>query len=108
MSYEVAAQKKKRIISNSKLLLIGFATAFFPRLPTYFGAPSLLNFAHFVVVPAVIGIALLTTRVKDRKRIAICWELIFGMGIFLVCNLVSALLNQAGIANVLLQILLQI
>lgn len=103
MSSQVAVQQKKGTIRNSILILIGFATAFFPRLLTYFGGPSILNFAHFGVIPVVVGIALFTTRVKDRKQIAISWELIFGLGILLICNLASALINNAGIVNAFFQ-----
>jgi hypothetical protein len=103
MSNKVAILKKKGNIRNSTLILIGFATAFFPRLITYFGAPSPLNFVHFLVIPSVVVITLFTTQVKDRKQIDISWELIFGLGILLACNLVSALINNAGIVNAFLQ-----
>lgn len=107
MISHVAIQKKKGTIRSSTLILIGFATAFFPRLLTYFGAPSPLNFVHFVVLPVVVCIALLTTRVKDRKQVAIAWELIFGLGVLLACTIASALINQAGVLNVFLQYMLQ-
>lgn len=106
MSSQVAAQKKKGTIRNSTLILIGLATAFFPRLLTYFGGPSILNFVHFLAIPSVVGITLFTTRVKDRKQIAITWELIFGLGVLLACTIASALINQAGILNVFLQFML--
>ena len=106
MNHKVVVPKKKENIRNSTLILIGFATAFFPRLPYYFGAPSPINFVHFAVIPAVFGIAIFTTRVKDRKQIAIVWELIFGLGILLACTMASALINEAGIINVFLQYML--
>lgn len=107
MSSHVAVQKKKGTIRSSTLILIGFATAFFPRLLTYFGAPSPLNFVHFLILPVVVGIVLFTTRVKDQKQVVITWELIFGLGVLLACTITSALINQAGILNVFLQFMLQ-
>jgi hypothetical protein len=107
MSSQVVSPKdiprEKGVTKNSTLLLIGFATVFFPRLFTYFGAPSILNFAHFIIIPIVSGIVLFTTRVKDRQQIAIVWQLICGFGIFLACMTASALINNAGVINVFLQ-----
>jgi hypothetical protein len=99
----IEPKKKKLFVKNTSLILIGFATAFFPRLLTYFGAPSPLNFVHFLIIPAVASIALLTTRVKNRLQISIVWDLIAGLGILLACMFVSALLNEAGFINVCLQ-----
>jgi hypothetical protein len=106
MSYRVAVSQKKVSIKNSTLILIAFATAFFPRLFSYFGAPAIINFVHFLVVPIVTGIVLLTTGVRDRKQIKIAWELIVAMGILLTCTIASALLNKAGIINAFLQFML--
>lgn len=103
MNNQMVVSKNKENIRNSTLILIGFATAFFPRLFTYFGAPSPLNFFHFIFIPVVFGIVIFTTRIKDRKQIAIVWELFFGLGILLTCNIASALINNAGIVNALLQ-----
>jgi len=103
MNSPASIQSKKGIIRNSTLLLIGYATVFFPRLFTYFGAPSPLNFAHFIIVPVVLGIVLFTTRVKDNQQIKLVWTLIFGLGILLASMIASALLNDAGIVNVFLQ-----
>ena len=107
MNYKVVVQKKKESIKNSTLILIGFATAFFPRLLTSFGAPAPINFAHFAVIPLVFGIAILTTRIKNPKQIEVVWELIIGLGILLACTIVSALINEAGAVNVFLQYMLQ-
>jgi hypothetical protein len=103
MDYRLAVKRNKAKIRNSTLILIGFGTAFFPRLLTYFGAPSPLNFAHFIVIPIVVGIVLFTVRTKDRQQLAIARELSFGLGILLVCMLASAVINNAGIVNVFLQ-----
>lgn len=106
MSSQIVVQKQEGTVRNSTLILIGFATAFFPRLLTYFGGPSPLNFVHFGVIPVVVGIALFKTRIKNRQQIAIVWELIFGLGLLLTCITASALINDAGILNIFLQFML--
>ena len=94
------------MIKNSTLIIIAFATTFFPRLLTYFGAPSPINFVHFFTIPAVCGVAIFTTQIKNRKHIATAWELIIGLTILLACMLTSALINKAGIINIVLQYLI--
>lgn len=100
-------KKNSKGISNSTLLLLTFATVFFPRMLTYFGIPSLVNFTHFLTVPATVCIVLFTSRVKNREQIAIAWELILAMAIFLAVMIVSALINDAGAINVFLQFMFQ-
>ncbi|GAB4366851.1 MAG: hypothetical protein Kow00121_04600 [Elainellaceae cyanobacterium] len=106
---QVAAfsRNSKESIRNSTLLLLAFATAFFPRFLAFWGAPSVINFAHFGVIPVAVGITLLTTRARDRKQVAIVGELIFGIGLLLACTLASALLNNAGLVNVFLEFMLK-
>ena len=104
--------EKKKIqkhgeIKNSTLLIIAFATAFFPRLLSSFGAPSIINFVHFGTIPGAFLVAILTTRLKDRKRVSIVWELLAGLLILLATLLASALFNEAGIVNALLQFMFQ-
>ena len=43
--------KNDGYLRNSTLILLGFASAFFPRLLTTLGAPSPINFAHFAIIP---------------------------------------------------------
>jgi hypothetical protein len=106
LSHDQSIRPKQGIIRNSTFFLIGFATAFFPRLLSSFGAPKAINFLHFIVIPAVVGIAILTTQVKDRKQISMIGELLFGIGILFACITASALLNQAGIINIFLDLIL--
>jgi hypothetical protein len=106
MSTQVAIQQTKGTTRDSTLILIGFATAFFPRLLTYFGGPAPLNFVHFGVIPVVAGIVLFTTKVKNRQQVGITRELMIGLGILLVSTFFSALINDAGILNVFLQFML--
>ena len=103
----VENNKKSNTISNSTLILMAFATVFFPRLLSYFGIPSAINFAHLLVVPGVLAIVLAATQVKDRKQISIAWNLIFAMAIFGIAMLISALINDVGGINVFIQFILQ-
>lgn len=108
--YTILADRKRRRsgqIRNSTLILIGFATAFFPRLLDYFGVPSIINFVHFGVIPCAFTIIVLTTKTRDRKRTHIVSQLITGMFVLLTCTLASAVLNRAGIVNVALQFMFQ-
>lgn len=94
---------KTGYVRNSILILAAFATAFFPRFFSYFGAPSIIDFGHFITVPIVFLITVLTSRVTDRQRIGAVWELLVGILLFLTCMTASTLLNQAGIVNLALQ-----
>ena len=107
MNQKVGAYQRKASIKNSTLILIGFATAFFPRLLSSFGAPSPINFVHFLVVPIAFGVVLTTTRITNPKQIKIVWSLLTGLGILLVCTLTSALINEASAINLFLQYILQ-
>jgi len=82
------------------LILLVLATAIFPRLLTAIGGPSLLNFLHFAFIVALTVFVIPTIRSSFAK------ELLLGLGILLGIILVSALLNGAGIINVILDFLL--
>lgn len=102
-------KRRSRVsVSNSALVLLAFGTAFFPRLLTYFGLPSPLNFFHFLVVPVVFFTVIFTTKVKSKHQISIFYELFFASLILLSLVILSALINQAGLANVLLQYMMMI
>ncbi len=100
--------KKRESISHSALILFALATAFFPRVLTYFGAPSPLNFVHFLIVPVVAIICILNSNIKDKNQVSIVQELILTSGVLLICTIISALLNNAGIANILLQYIIMV
>lgn len=103
-----SAVKKIRTTKNSTLILVGFATAFFPRLLASFGAPSVINFAHFGTIPFAFFITVLTTRTRDSEAIKITYQLLAGILLFLTCMFASALLNGAGIVNIFLQFMFQV
>lgn len=94
-------------VKNSTLILLGFASAFFPRLLTSLGAPSIINFVHFVIIPCVFFITVLTSKTRDHKKIGLVYQLLTATFIFLICVLISAVLNQAGVVNVALAFMFQ-
>jgi hypothetical protein len=96
----------KGYISSPDLVLFAFATTFFSRLVDSAGAPSVINFAHFAAVPFACGVVLLRSKSKDRHQIAISWQLIAGMAVLLGVMFASAILNNAGVINVVMSFLL--
>lgn len=107
MNLQVAAVKRsKGYIRSSTFLLLAFATGFFPRIIQSFGVPSLINFIHFATVPLACVFALLQTRTKDRRQISVSQELLFGLLLFLAISFASALFNDAGTINVVVNYLL--
>ena len=100
------SQKKKHSIGTSILCLFAFSTLFFTRTVDALGAPSLINFVHFALVPLACVFALLNTRTKDKKQIQSVRLLLLALLLFFIANLLSALVNQAGLINVVLNFLL--
>jgi hypothetical protein len=86
--------------------LLAFASAFFPRLLESAGAPSIVNFAHFALVPFVWLIALFTTRSKDRQQLSIVKELLVALLLLFSMGLISALWNGVGAINLVFGFLL--
>ncbi len=99
-------KEHKSSLKNSILILLAFATAFFPRILSTAGAPSLINFIHFFTVPLACVIAITTTKVKDKKQIFTAKALLTGLFILLGVMAASALLNQAGLINVFVDFML--
>lgn len=98
--------KKNGVISCSKLITIAFATAFFPRLLDSFGAPSAINFVHFIFIPLVCLITLLTGINVNKEILKFTYLLISGLFLLLTITIASAVVNQAGIINALLEFML--
>ncbi|MGI2905512.1 hypothetical protein [Tolypothrix sp. VBCCA 56010] len=99
-------KKKSDIIKNSTLLLIAFATVFFPRLLDTLGFPPPINFVHFVIVPFASGLVLFQARTKNRNQFSISMSLLFGLAILFGVTIVSTQVNNAGIINLFLEYLL--
>lgn len=98
--------KGKGAFRGSNLALWAFATAFFPRVIAALGVPSAVNFLHFVTIPWVCGFVLAKSRTKDAKQFAISKEVVSALGILLGVIVTSAILNDAGVINVILSFLL--
>jgi hypothetical protein len=102
-----AGAKKKHIIKSSILIFFAFATAFYSRIfCTITHAPSVLNFLHFATVGFALAVALVTNRSKERKQMAIVKALSVGILTLLGAMLVSALVNNAGLVNVIFNFLI--
>lgn len=95
-------KNKQYLLKSSTLLIIAFATVFFPRLLNSAGAPPVINFAHFATVPFASIIAVFQTRTKNSKQISISRALMSGLIILLGVMTASALLNSAGAINIIL------
>ncbi|MDX2240315.1 MAG: hypothetical protein NW224_06510 [Leptolyngbyaceae cyanobacterium bins.302] len=108
MESSITAQPKKikGFVKSSTLLLLAIASGLFPRLLTTLKIPSLVNFLHFALVPFAFGSVLLKSRTKDITQRAITQEMVFALWLFLTIEVASALLNDAGIVNVILSYLL--
>ena len=94
------------IIPNSKLVLLAFATVFFPRCLETIGFPAPINFVHFLVIPFSTLVALVTSRNYSNKQRIIVNQLLIGLLIFLGVVIASAFLNQAGVINAVLSYML--
>jgi len=106
MSIAVSQERQKGFIENSTLILLAFGSAFFSRVLDSAGAPSAVNFLHFATIPFACWYAISKTRTRDRKQMAISWEIIYGLLLLLIAISASAVWNNAGFANVILSFLL--
>lgn len=102
----LANEKPKGVLASSNLVLLAFATAFFPRVLVPLGFPSAVNFLHFVTIPGVCGFVLAKSRIKDHRQSVIAREFLLGLGVLLSIITASAILNNAGTINIILSFLL--
>ena len=105
-SKTVALKQKTGYISNFRLVMFAFATAFFPRLLDVAGAPSVVNFFHFFSVSVAFIVVIKTTRIRDRDQIIISRLLLSGLMILFGVMTASAFWNNAGVINLVLDFLL--
>lgn len=107
MNTEALLRKKRNgYILLSGLVLIAFSLAFYPRVLTLLKFPSIVNQLHLLVIPWLCIFALFKTRVKDRSQILVTKQLLIALVFFFGVNLASALLNNAGIINIVANFLL--
>lgn len=95
-------KEKKAFIQNSMLIVVAFATTFFPRIISSIGIPKIINFAHFPIVFLACTIVIIKTKVKDRNQVSIAKSLIVGIFILLVVMIASTIINKAGLINLFL------
>lgn len=98
--------KRDGYVKNSILILVAFATAFFPRILSAAGVPSFINFFHFAIVPLTCGIVVVKTRVTNKNQISVSIALLTALFIFLGVMTASAVLNQAGLINIFVDYML--
>lgn len=106
LSVSPPEKDKQSFVRTSTVVLLAVASALFPRLLTTLKIPSLVNFLHFALVPFAFGAVLLKSRVKDVKKQSIAREMLMGLWLFLIVEFASAILNGAGLVNVILDYLL--
>ena len=88
---------RRGFLDGPWLFLFAMATAFFPRLLTALGFPSIVNFAHFSVVLFVFLYSFTQERTTAAKKLSL------GIFLFLLLIIVSALLNKTGMMNTVLE-----
>jgi hypothetical protein len=98
--------KQKGYVTNLGLTLFGLGSALFPRVLATLKIPALINFLHFVAIPFACVSVLVNSRSKDPKQLIISKRILFGLWLFLMVVLASALINKAGIINAVLDYLL--
>lgn len=108
MLAEVAPQKKKKkgYVSNTNLVLLALASAFFARLLALAKMPPIVNFLHFLFVPFAFFVVILKARSKDAQQLAASRQVLFALLLVLTVGFASALINDTGVVNVVLHFLL--
>lgn len=99
--------KLKGFISNPGLVLIAFATAFFPRIIEAMGAPSPINFVHFIIVPLLCLVVYLRCRRPSIRQRSIMQSILVGLYTYFAVSGISALINGAGAVNIFLNFMIQ-
>lgn len=98
---------KKRSLDNTTLTIVAFSVVFYSRIfCTLTRAPSILNLAHFAIVPFVLGVVILTSPTKDRKQIAFAYSILAGLFCLFAVIMTSAIWNQAGLINVIVDFMM--
>ncbi len=86
--------------NNTNLIIFAFSLVFYGRIfTTIFPVPSILVHAHFIIVPLVLWVALTTASSKNQQQTKLVQTLLWGLFVFFLAILASALWNQAGFIN---------
>ena len=102
----MVVRPKENVITVTQLTILAFATAFFPRTLDFVGAPSAINFLHFVAVPIACIFSLVNCRTRNKNQLETIKLLIVGLFILFTIILISALVNQAGAINAAISFML--
>jgi len=94
------------IIKNNNLLLVAFASVFFSRVIHALGFPAIINFAHLVLVPTICWLVLSTNRSQKHVYSSIISPILIGLYFLLLMMLISTLINQVGVINIILEFIL--
>ena len=93
--------------NNTNLIIFAFSTVFYVRIfCTLTPAPSILNHAHFIIIPFVLWIVLATAPTKELQQIKLIKTLFLGLFVFLVVILTSAFWNETGLVNALISFIM--
>jgi hypothetical protein len=103
----IQKQKKQIRFGSANLIIFAFSVAFYSRIfCSVTRAPSILNLAHFAIVPLVLAIVLFTSRSKDRHQMAIVYSFLLGLFFLLTIAIASALSNNAGLINAIVNFMM--
>lgn len=102
MQASTISRPKKGFFSSSTLLILAFATAFFPRLLDLAGFPSLVNFIHFFFVPLASAWIIVQAPNRSPSEMATIKVILGSITALFGVMVASALLNDAGIINLVI------
>ncbi|MBD2231984.1 hypothetical protein [Phormidium tenue] len=94
-------------ISNPSLVLVAFASAFFPRIIEAMGAPAPINFLHFCITPIVCLLVYLRCGKTSFKQKSIVRSILIGLYVYFAVSTASAIVNNAGAVNIFLNFMIQ-
>jgi hypothetical protein len=99
--------RQKGFITHTGLIVLAFASAFFPRILEAIGAPALINFVHFAIVPGVCLLIFLRSRGGSYQQRSIMRSILAGLYAYFAVSAVSAFINGAGAINIFLNFMIQ-
>ncbi|MBW4446574.1 MAG: hypothetical protein KME38_06745 [Spirirestis rafaelensis WJT71-NPBG6] len=100
MSSATSPQPQAGIIKRSSIIVLFLASVMFPRVLTALKVPSVINFLHFAIAIALF--VWIIPRIKSKIAV----QMLVGLLVLLTETISSALLNKAGVINVILSFLM--
>lgn len=102
----ISHRKKKGYVQLSTLIMLAFCSAFFPRVLTLLKFPSVVNLLHLGIVPVICILTLYKTQITNKNQINISRAILLGLSLLFAVMVASALINGAGVINVLVDFIL--